>query len=395
MKKFVAMLKRVLGIVIIAILITTLSPNYAFAAKEVKLNKTNVTLNVGQTKTLKLQNNKEKIKWSSDKKEVAVVTQKGKVTAKNKGIAIITAKVGKRKYKCKITVKERITSNSPEPTPQEPTSSSINYAIPYQTSDIGTVYKGNDYFTMMGKKYYYGFCGEPCYNSWAQYNLAGNYTTMSYTIGHVDNTAFEDATFILELDGVTVEQINLTGDMTTVTRTVDVKNKSNMKICIRDAAHVTSYYGVANIVFDDSIELLREDTSSTNISKNGVTYAIPYQKGDIGEIYKGNNYFTMMGEKYYYGFCGEPCYNSHAQINLEGKYTTLYYEIGHVDQTADEDATLLLELDGKIVEQINLTGNMTILSRTLDVTGGVNLKIQIRDAAHVTSWYGIANMILK
>ena len=72
MKKFVAILKSVLGIVMIAILITTLSPNYTFAAKKVKLNKTNVTLNVGQTKTLKLQNNKEQIKWSSNKKEVAI-----------------------------------------------------------------------------------------------------------------------------------------------------------------------------------------------------------------------------------------------------------------------------------------------------------------------------------
>ena len=112
MKKFVAILKSVLGIVMIAILITTLSPNYTFAAKKVKLNKTNVTLNVGQTKTLKLQNNKEQIKWSSNKKEVAIVTQKGKVTAKNEGIAIITDKVGKRKYKCKITVIEKMNTTT-------------------------------------------------------------------------------------------------------------------------------------------------------------------------------------------------------------------------------------------------------------------------------------------
>ena len=73
--------------------------------KKVKLNKTKLSLYVGKTYTLKLKNNKKKIKWSTSNKKVATVSSKGKVKGKKKGSATITAKVGKKKYKCKVTVK--------------------------------------------------------------------------------------------------------------------------------------------------------------------------------------------------------------------------------------------------------------------------------------------------
>ena len=77
------------------------------AASKVKLNKKKVTLYVGKSTTLKVKGTKKKVKWSSNKKSVATVSSKGKVKAKKKGTATITAKVGKKKYKCKVTVKKK------------------------------------------------------------------------------------------------------------------------------------------------------------------------------------------------------------------------------------------------------------------------------------------------
>ena len=48
-----------------------------------KLNKTSLTLVTGQSKQLKLIGKSKNVKWSSSKKTVASVTQKGKVTAKS------------------------------------------------------------------------------------------------------------------------------------------------------------------------------------------------------------------------------------------------------------------------------------------------------------------------
>mgnify|MGYP002625659913 CR=1 FL=1 len=93
---------------IIATAITVGLVMTSFAAMQVqgaslKLNYKKATLNKGETLVLKLKGAK-KIKWSSSKKNVASVTSKGKVTAKKKGTAKITAKVGKKKYSCTVKV---------------------------------------------------------------------------------------------------------------------------------------------------------------------------------------------------------------------------------------------------------------------------------------------------
>lgn len=75
-------------------------------AAKIKLNKTKLKLTVKQSYKLKLKNCKKKIKWKSSKKKVATVSSKGKVKAKKAGKATITAQVGKKKYKCKVTVKK-------------------------------------------------------------------------------------------------------------------------------------------------------------------------------------------------------------------------------------------------------------------------------------------------
>ncbi|MBQ2801849.1 MAG: Ig domain-containing protein [Lachnospiraceae bacterium] len=76
------------------------------AASKVKLNKTKATLYVGKSTQLKVKGTTKKVTWKSSNKKVATVTSKGKVTAKKKGKAIITAKVSGKKYTCKVTVKD-------------------------------------------------------------------------------------------------------------------------------------------------------------------------------------------------------------------------------------------------------------------------------------------------
>lgn len=54
-----------------------------------------------------MKGTKKKVKWSSSKKKIATVTKKGVVKAKKKGTAKIVAKIGKKKYTCKVVVKAK------------------------------------------------------------------------------------------------------------------------------------------------------------------------------------------------------------------------------------------------------------------------------------------------
>lgn len=73
-------------------------------AASIKINTKKKTLKVKQSYTLKISGTKKKVKWTSSNNKVATVSSKGKVTAKKKGTATITATVGNKKYTCKITV---------------------------------------------------------------------------------------------------------------------------------------------------------------------------------------------------------------------------------------------------------------------------------------------------
>ena len=85
------------------------------AAAKVTISKKKVTLYVGKTAKLKLKNVKKvkakKAKWTSTNKKVATVKFVKKnvtaiVTAKKAGTAKIKAKLGKKTYTCKVTVKK-------------------------------------------------------------------------------------------------------------------------------------------------------------------------------------------------------------------------------------------------------------------------------------------------
>ena len=96
-----------LGLVlfIFSVIITGVSGN-AKKKKSVKLNKSKVFLWEGQFTKLKI-NTKKKVKWTSQNKKVATVSKAGKVLAKKAGDTSITAKVGKRKYNCKVIVEKK------------------------------------------------------------------------------------------------------------------------------------------------------------------------------------------------------------------------------------------------------------------------------------------------
>lgn len=108
---------------ILAVIAGLVPVETAMAAKKVAISKKAITLTAGKKTTLKLKNmkksQKNKVKWTSSKKSVATVNKSGKVTAKKKGTAKITAKYAGKKYTCKVTVKAKAVKKKTPVTKEE------------------------------------------------------------------------------------------------------------------------------------------------------------------------------------------------------------------------------------------------------------------------------------
>lgn len=75
-----------------------------------RLDQTKVTLLTDQKVVLNILDKaspEDVVQWSSNKKKIASVNEFGEVTGLKKGKAVITAKIGKKKYKATVTVKKR------------------------------------------------------------------------------------------------------------------------------------------------------------------------------------------------------------------------------------------------------------------------------------------------
>lgn len=114
---------------------------------KVRMSRKTLTMEVSKTYTLKLKGVKGKVTWKSSKPRIAKVNKKGKVTALRKGKAIVTAKAGRKLYKCVVIVQDKkntmatpkpdeptVMPENPAATTGQPTSSSLPVQTPEPTS---------------------------------------------------------------------------------------------------------------------------------------------------------------------------------------------------------------------------------------------------------------------
>lgn len=120
-------MKRFTTLLLVICLIAFLIPAAQAAAK---LNKTKITLSPGETFRLKVSGTAKTPTWSSSNKKVAKVSKKGLITAVKPGTAKITAKVGKKKLTCKVTV------SSLAPIPVTVVKKPIIYLYPPETTEL-------------------------------------------------------------------------------------------------------------------------------------------------------------------------------------------------------------------------------------------------------------------
>lgn len=107
--------KKVSVILVLALTVNGIAytnpTNADAASKKMSLSTKKMTITVGQSKKLKLKNNKKKVKWKvvSGKKNISLKNKKKtgvNIVGRKKGTAKVQAVIGNKKLACKITVKK-------------------------------------------------------------------------------------------------------------------------------------------------------------------------------------------------------------------------------------------------------------------------------------------------
>lgn len=180
MKSFKKM-RKVSSFMLAAVLLLTgefqTQPLRADASAKLSISANKLTIEKGKSKTLKILNAKKKVSWKFSTKKYVKIEKTGKykirITGKKAGVTNITAKVQKKTFTCKVTVKKEPSNTKVTKTPVKLNRDVINKAnsleqiLSNHTSyrlevkdvdgkDLAKVYSTRDtQYSMSGSREYY------------------------------------------------------------------------------------------------------------------------------------------------------------------------------------------------------------------------------------------------
>ncbi|BCJ93336.1 hypothetical protein acsn021_09050 [Anaerocolumna cellulosilytica] len=100
-------MKKLKNVVMVLLVLLLIAANLEIV-EAARISSKSYAMMVGETVTLRVLDTKKTVKWSSSNKAVASVDKKGNVKAKKTGEAVITAKIGKSTYTCKVKVTKAV-----------------------------------------------------------------------------------------------------------------------------------------------------------------------------------------------------------------------------------------------------------------------------------------------
>ncbi len=289
-----------------------------------------------------------------------------------------------------------------------PTSSkadAVHYLRPYQSINAA-IYDGKagESFQMAGTKYSYGLVTTNNHSEMqAQFYLGGQVSSVSFTLGHLDNQRTDSGTFKLYLDEEYQEDYtkDLKYDMTNMTVTINTTGKMHMQVVIT-GDHAS--YGMANITMSSGHNYAAEVTKVATVQDPGsvtytckdcgatyqetipartncVDYLSPYQSSSMTEYKEemgSTSYVKCMGDRKYRCLVTK---NNHSQAvalyALNNNYKSVSFMIGHIDNARTDDGTLNIYVDGNQIKQESLSYSMYSKVVTIDTTNVTQLKLNI------------------
>ena len=110
-----------------------------------------------------------------------------------------------------------------------------------------------------------------------------------------------------------------------------------------------------------------------------------------------NKYFTMSGKKYTNGFTLRTDYSRRAEalFNLDGRFKSLTFSVGHIDGEDNKNRTLNIYLDGIIAYTTELKYDDVVRKITVPLNNALQMKIALEPGNASTDYpeYGFSEGI--
>ncbi|MBP0976566.1 MAG: hypothetical protein J6P89_00085, partial [Oscillospiraceae bacterium] len=241
-----------------------------------------------------------------------------------------------------------------------------------------SVYDGSSaakFFNLNGRSYCQGIIlGDGSYAEGSSVSLnVENLKSIEFTVGHLDNSVYNDGEIQVFIDNELVEKIVQPFNAPLSEYKFDVSKASVLRIYKPEEQ---TRYAIANIKAD---ELTTKNTLTVPEYKNSaalMTSSYDAYRTTAFDGLSAATSFSMSGRKYRQGFVlGDGSYaeGSAFSLNVEN-LKTLTFDLGHVDNSETGTSTLEIKLDNETVDKVALSYNMPITSYTLDVSKAKNVR---------------------
>ncbi len=235
-----------------------------------------------------------------------------------------------------------------------------------------------------GRYYYQGliFSGAYSYTSSTSvidFNVE-NIDSISGTLGHIDNTAMTNAVLSVYKDGVLTEKVELSCHILPQKITLDTKDCKNLRLSV---AHEENAKFVLADISVDEIEAKKTYTvPDYKDSKAFITSAFDDYNTEAFDLVSELDAYKVNGEKCYNGilFAGAYSYaSSTSSVNFNTEnLNTISWTWGHVDNSPLTNAKASIYVDRVLVDEIDLTSEMTPQKQVIDVSDASRLRIIVK-----------------
>lgn len=235
------------------------------------------------------------------------------------------------------------------------------------------------------------------------YNLKGEYSSFTFKIGHVDGTNNYSAKLVVYLDGKPTQTIALSPSDISKTVSLTLNDVKQLKLAL-ESDEALNHYDITYGIFDGQFVkngYIAKKSYSSSLSGNFEPYNTDNK---VSMIYKKDGKsITMAGDDYsdaiqFYMWNTYEGRSPKAYFNLGGKYESLSFVFGHIDNTVRASASLKIEVDGSVVQTIENQADDLPKSVSVSLKGAHQLILSLHSEEPLNTYdlyYGIGSVVLK